>query len=497
MRLIVFIALPTAVLAAGLLGQASVYLNHDVGWILYSSDLMLGGAEFGQDIITANPPLIWWISMIPNLLSDFSGLPVIPCFRLLVTLGIGAALIVSNRFLARQGASLAEQALFVVLGVYLLAVAVDRDFGQREHLAVLLLLPYLFAVAHRMEGRPITPIGALVLGAAAAVGVAFKPYFVLVPLLLEAALWWRTRSLSNLFRPEALGAILAIVAYAIALFVLAGPWLFEVAPDISRVYWAFARSLGGLAMPIAEKFALPALAALIVLRFNPSPRGVVLVLAAIGFFGAAALQAKYYTYHVYPAYALLAIAAVIGIPGLGKPWKFLAIGLVTIFLTQDMAESIFRLKARSEDGKFGQQIHSVISFVKANVPEDGSFLAISTHPYPGFPTALYAERTWASASNSAIFLPAVVRLRESGGDTDPATLAFAEKKAREALQRDLALAPDLVLVDEQDFRHAIGSSRFDFLDFYLEQAAFEATWRNYEQLPSAPKGFAAFRRKKE
>ena len=53
--------------------QSNVYLNHDVGWVLYSSGLMLDGQVLSRDIIEPNPPLIYFLSALPALAAGGSG----------------------------------------------------------------------------------------------------------------------------------------------------------------------------------------------------------------------------------------------------------------------------------------------------------------------------------------------------------------------------------------------------------------------------------------
>lgn len=484
-------------LLIGCASQSATYLNHDVAWVLYSSGLMLHGATFGTDIVAANPPLIWWLSAIPNAVAEILGISVVGTFRAFVLVVATASLFSADRFLAARMVPLTSRQLFLVVGAYLLTIGVHRDYGQREHLTVMLVLPYVLAVAHRLDGRLLSKPSGLALGLAAGIGIAFKPHFVLTPLLLEAALLGRTRSLRTLVRPEAIGSAVAILLYAIAVLVFARPWLFSALPDISRVYWAFEQSDSGMLVHVLLALALPLLGAVLMMRLNPSSQGLVLVVAAAGFFGAALLQGKYYSYHLYPVSTFLILTLAVGIGGMPKPWHWAGAAVAVVVLGSNAMNSAASLIDRTDRGELGKEVASAVQFLDAHVPPDGSFAAVSTHPFPGFPTTLYAQRRWASASNSAIFLPAVVRLREAGATSDRELLAFAERKAREAVMRDLAKSPDVVLIDRREYRHAIGGSKFDYLSFFMEDPAFRRAWSAYEQADSPPAGFAAYVRRRD
>lgn len=494
--LLLFLTAATIV-AVGYAAQAATFLNHDVGWVLYSTGMLLRGAVYGRDIIEPNPPLIWWISSGPAYIAQQFALPVWTVYRLFVVVLVLLCLFVSDRFLVAGRATRATRAAFLITAAYLFTISPSRDFGQREHLAVMLVLPYLFAVAQRMNGKEIGSGCGAAIGAAAGLALALKPYFIGVPVLLEVILLLRTRSFRLLLRPEAIGATLAIAVYAAAVIVFARPWLASAAPDILRVYWAFEVPASGQFLPLLKRFVLAIIGVCIVVKMKTNDFAYVLIAASIGFALAAILQGKYYTYHIYPIYSLLALALVVSFGSLPRKWRLPMVAILLGMFVQDTILSTRTLMTRSSRGAIGQEYASMVGFVEANTPRDGAFLAVSTHPYPGFPTALYAGRRWASTSNSQIFMPAVVRLREQGPQPDSELQSFAERKAREAINRDLAGKPELVLIDQRSNRHAIGQSRFDYLKFFMEDPAFRSSWSNYVPAPHSPRGFAAFVRKKD
>lgn len=490
------VGIPAAVVLVGFLAQCATYLNHDVAWVLYSSGRMLDGAVFGSDIVAANPPLIWWISLIPNAAARLLNLPVIATFRVFTLLLVAGALIASDRILAAGHVSRGRRVIFLATAAYLLTLGIDRDFGQREHITVVLVLPYVLAIAYRMRGGQMPWERAALIGAAGGIGIAFKPYFLIVPFLLEAALLWRRKEPRLIIRPEVVAAAGTFLIYSAALLIFASPWLLDAIPQISRVYWAFEQGDSSLLTTIAMQFAVPLMGLALVLVFNRSDESVTLALAAAGFLAAAMIQGKYYTYHVYPAASFILLAFAVGIPNMPAKWRAATVTLATLAFAIDSFDSGMALFLRSDRGAYGHEIAEMSAFVDQQVPSGGSFLAISTHPFPAFPTALYAHREWASASNSDLFLPAVVRLREGSAPPNPELLRFAESRSREAMLRDLSKRPQLVLIDVNPYRHAIGASDFDFLQFYSEDPKFDALWATYFKAPSAPPGYDAYVRRR-
>jgi hypothetical protein len=131
------------------------------------------------------------------------------------------------------------------------------------------------------------------------------------------------------------------------------------------------------------------------------------------------------------------------------------------------------------DGAFGKVTESLVEVVESNA-HNGRFLALSTHPFPGFPVALYATADWVSRTNSLFFLPAVAKLREAGPAADPELLRYAQDQAWAFLIRDLSLQPDMVVVDAKLQHHGI-SGEFDILAFYLEDPRLRQLWSEYRE----------------
>ena len=479
-----------AILACGLAIQSLTFLNHDVAWVLYSSRELLSGAVFGEDVVAANPPLIWWISLIPNLFSEQTGLPIIGVYRGFVFAASLVSILTIRQLLYPTQNPNPPKLVVLTCAAWLLAFAIHRDYGQREHLAIILTLPYIAAITRRVEALPLGQVSALIIGVTAGVGFALKPYFVFVPLLLEGWLLWRARNLRLLFRPEAIGAILSVVAYGAAILIFAPNWLFETAPEIRKVYWAFENGVRW--WRLANLFALPVILCCWTLARSRTNLGIAMFLGAIGFLFAAIVQGKLYTYHLYPAYMLMVLAGFSGALQKDSARAGLTAALMGAVLLHSGAIAYSNISARTAGGATGRSIQSVADFVRQQVPAEGSFISISTHPFPGFPTALYAERRWGSRSNSRIYLPAVVKLDEIGAEEDKELRDYVEARSVAELATDLEQRPDLILVDINPIRHAIGGSDFDFLKLYLQHERTRRLLSEYRRLDRAPSGYAAY-----
>ncbi|WP_394707436.1 hypothetical protein [uncultured Celeribacter sp.] len=484
------------VLVLGGVVQAQTYLNHDVAWVLNSSQRLLEGGTFGRDIVAANPPLIWWLSALVSGLSNSLGTDPVVTLRVVVLGMIGVGLAIAARGLAPVLAP-GTRRLFLAFLALLLTVGVHRDFAQREHIAVVLCLPWLILMMHRAEGGGQDWRLAALAGICAGIGIAFKPHFLAVPALVWAYAALHRRSLRPVLTVETATIVLTGAAYLLAVWLFARPYLTEVVPLISQVYWGFDFPLGAVLLSRLGETVLAVLALALAARGGWRSAPTITALAALGFLIAAMAQSKGYSYHFYPvlAYALISLALSALSPEVSsartRRLLMLPLGLGMVFAALQAAPALIY---RSAQGTYGQQTACLVEMTQQVVPQGQGVMAFSTHPYPGFPVANYSHRRWVAETNSRLFLPAIARLRAQPELTPELTevLALAEASERAAALRDLARSPKLVLVDARPLRHAIGDLPMDFIAFYQEDPAFAQIWAHYTEIPSCAPGIRAF-----
>ena len=192
-------------------------LKDDVAWLLYVARRWMAGRELYVDVVEINPPLIVWISAIPIWLAGVLGIDAqftaIPFF-------VAAVLACAwwTASLLRGSGKLFEDRLpvFAAIGTVLLVVPAG-DLGQREHLLVAAILPYLALFARSLDGERTVPRDALIAGALAGLGCALKPRYAGVFVVLEGLVVLRGM---NPFRTMPLVAATTMLAYAglVALF---------------------------------------------------------------------------------------------------------------------------------------------------------------------------------------------------------------------------------------------------------------------------------------
>jgi hypothetical protein len=463
--------LPFAVLLGLLLGfgavQAAVLpTNIDVAWYLHAGGRLLDGARLYADVVDVNPPLVLWLSAAVVALSRALHVPATAALPAVVVALAAGSLALCARLL--RGAVPPSQRQGFLLGLAALGVLVGGMFGQREHLLLLLVLPYACAVA-RLAGGGEVPLGmALATGFLAAVGFALKPYFVPALVLVELYLA-RVRGPRAWLRPQALAIAGALAAYAAAV-VLGAPGYLALARQARPLYAAY-HPYGSYLLADSWRLGIVALAVgAAATRARPAARPLVDVLSllALGLTLAVYLQGKGWLYHWFPAMGLAAL--LLGL-ALAAP-RPRAGGLAAVAA---LAAAVAFLDGLAPWWVGGEPAPEVEAAVRSYA-RGGSIAALSTFLGSGFPLVNRTGVGWASRHPTLWQIPGF-RL----GGAPRALPAWGELPAAEreflgGVVSDLIAArPALVLVDALPPSPELRG--FDYLDYLGREPRFAAMFR--------------------
>lgn len=467
--------------------QVSGPFNHDVAFTLVGARTLLGGGEFGVDVIDPNPPLAWWLAMGPMAFSRLASIrpewAAIGFTLALATLSLAVA--------ARhvRGAT-------IVWAAILLLFAPGYDFGQREHWMAILALPWLVAAALCLEGKRVDRSFAIAAGGAAGLAFCLKPYFLLVPLAVECWVMARARQWRMLFRLENLVMGAMGLAYAAAILVFSPGYLRQVIPDAISVYWAFDQPGNAIFLKLGFNLLLLGLGSGLLIREagRMPPLAQALMLAAVGSAAAVLLQDKDWNYHWLPVRIFAGLGGMVLLQAALRSRDrallcciaFLPILYVTFFgaingMAKRSATQVQtdRLAGRLLDESDRAGL-SVFAFV--------------TSPRDVFPAILAADARWVSAACCVQWVPADVRADERPGDAARTRTVVHERFS--AVLRELEhTRPKLLLIDDRPRKLGFGSARFDYLPYLMRNPRFVAFFARYEE--AAPvAGYRVFVRRK-
>ena len=295
------VALLLVVVAGALLWNAE--LVNDVAWQLWVARQLAHGVTLYTDSIEVNPPLWFWVA-IPVV--DLAQLIGVSSYHVLIASVL--ALDIIALLLVRRLCLDLQSGVLIVLGFPVITLFAFLDvFGQREHLTLIAIVPYLILVARRAEGLATGKTIAIACGILAAFGIALKPYFLLVPVALEILLLVRTRRLP--FRPENLALAGSLVAYALSVLLFARAYFVASLPML-MIYQGDHRPIAYLlAQPVAAMACLLLLSLALYRRPRSSIAQAALI-AGLAFLVAYFLQGKGWRYHGVPAMGCFVLAIV-------------------------------------------------------------------------------------------------------------------------------------------------------------------------------------------
>lgn len=472
--LLLALGLPTALALAI---QFSTYPNHDVAWVLWGAREMMHGAVYGRDIIEPNPPLAWYLSMPTDAMAAALHVPLDVPFKIALMIGGIASAACLIRLRPAQ-MDWQRSVLLAAVGITVLLTLEGREFGQREPLMIILVLPYLALGARLADGASVPGRAArIAIGVFGGLGFALKPYFLVVPLMIEGVLWFFGSKPRALFRWENVTAAAVILAYALWVFLFERTYLLQAIPLVREIYWSFDQPISKVAVQLTPVILGTLPFAVIAFRKRDG-FGMIMAVAFAGFAFSYFIQNKGYDYHAVPAraVALLLVARFALDQRLERVLRIGAATLTALFLALWLVQFYRWWPEAHPGGPLHRQIERIDASIARHAAGD-RFFVITIRTYPNFPAGIYAPAQYGSRTNAQWFLPAVMQLR-TRGQPSPSI----EKHARDFILYDLRKAPKLVLLDTNTRGHTQGPSHFDILGFYGEDPAFRREWGHYREI---------------
>ncbi|HWA30224.1 MAG TPA: hypothetical protein VG867_03975 [Rhizomicrobium sp.] len=458
--------------------HAMLPLNHDVAWIWEGAGRLLDGARFGDGVIDVNPPLAWWITILPVLFARATHLSAAVSFAAFLCALSAASILLSLRMWA---ASRITRWCLALFAAWALLIVPGYDFGQREHLMAVLALPYIGAVIARVQGE--APSRGLLwcAGVLGGLGFCLKPYFFFIPLVLELWLCLRRRRI-DVFRIEIVAIALVAIVYLCAVFFLAPDYLHRVVPDAVAGYGAYAAPFGDTVIGLATRL-VPVLVGcgfLILadpVRKIPVPAQAFLA-ASFGAGLACLIQSKDWAYQMFPALGFAAIVAGALIPRANAK-GLAALGALVVLVP-------LSLPAISQwiDSDGTRARVAALSSVFSEKPDETVF-AFITSPRDIHPAVVDSGARWIAPACCLHLLPAAVE------KASPAAIAAGERQAQQIVTLLIGARPQIVAVDDNAAKLGF-NGRFDYLAYFKHDPRFVRFWTGYREGARAG-GFRIFR----
>jgi len=489
-----FVALPILWTLENLLPP----LNFDVAAILEFSEQWLNGQRLYVDLVDVNPPLIFLLEMIPVLLERWFGLDATTWMAALtiVLAGLGLGLFYRIHLSVERRDLGFERVLVPLTALFVLFVLPFEGFAQREHLVLIMALPYIQLAALRAQGREASRALGVIVAISAAIGIAIKPHFLPVAALVEfyvlGAVGLR-RGLRDLV-PWTMG--LTWIVYLLYVFLVMPEYFTITLPLVLKFYASVGehsaidlfgtRSFAPLAIGLAAL-------GLIAIALVPSALLRVIVLFGIGSAFAALAQAKGWSHHYYPLRATLILAVAVLVATVldrfvpADPAQrraplaiFVALLMGSAYLPAAM--NLPPLK-RYQDFQNSDAWH-LMSIVKRYAGRQ-PILVLSPGIEPHYPMINYAQARMAMDFQTMWALQGAYNECEQDAPLyrAPDDMGELEKKVYEGVAEDFAdQRPALVILDTIPGIPRCHAEAFNYLDYFMRHPMFASEWRNYVKL---------------
>jgi hypothetical protein len=449
------------IIALAILQQCAGHLNGDTAWFITFAEKYLSGLRPYVDICDPNPPFAF-LAYTPAAGAGVFGIKPEFAVVFMTFTGSGAALFVCGRIL-RQGGCLAANETVPLWNavVYSILLAPAFCFAEREHLALLALLPFLSALMVRARGRSLAFSGSLAAGLGAGICCLFKPYFLLPLGMAALTAAWHRKDVRLLLSPEFLIAAVLCLAYTVLIIISFPAFLSNTLPVIAAVYRPARddfRHLLGSPLFLANSILLAALW-LVSRAGAKDARVAILAMASAGFLLTFLIQGKGWMNHAYPgmALALLASALFLGRSGgaaeaLDQPGAFFInrrrrFALYIVLPALCVSPFLFGL---GEEWPGKEEYPGLAAAVAQVAPARPKIAALAEQLDVGHPLVRHLGGTWIGRQN-CLWISWGVKYLLSRGNIDPAgratLMAFLHQDEVEFAE-DLRLGrPDILLVE--------------------------------------------------
>jgi hypothetical protein len=414
---------------------------------LIAAERLLNGQALYREILETNPPMAVLIYVPGVLIGRWLGLPAESVVDGLMFSAIAVSVGLVARILENSSAiERAQRWPFTLLAFATLTIMPAQAFAQREHIAVVELLPALAVLVLRVSRENPQLWAVVVAGLGLGLALSFKPHFAIAMLCWLAILALYSRSWRLFFVPENFIAAAVVVAYVGIVLVFFPDYFAVIGPMARDIYIPFSLPVGAMLLnPVMLPWALAVIATAVSMRRKRFDSAIVVLLAvSFAFAVIFILQRKGWSYQSYPmtVFALLALGLTIGsAANCGGRDRMMDAGAAVLLLAL-LVKSI---------GWFNYSFDArAIQPSVARLGPHPKILAITGQAGLSHPLTRSLGGTWVSRQQMLLVADYYAHLRKQG-PVDPKTAAMMDRYAareRQWLIEDFhKTPPTVVLVD--------------------------------------------------
>jgi len=464
--------------------QTKIIFSPDVGYLLLAANQMLAGGHYAKTFFETNPPMILYLYIPVCLFTKYTSISIFTVFRLyIISLSLMSAGL--SFFLLKKLLKQHEKLLFYFLFYTILFITLFLPliFGQREHILLILMLPYLFSAALALEKKAIPSPLAFFIGFLAGLGFAIKPFFLTVPVLIELYFIFKQRNIFAWVRTESIVIFCVLVCYGISIVIFQPEYIHIINPLLFRYYFPAAQDPWQVfvALPnVLFCFAM-IISYCFIKKYDRYPMlGNVLFLALVAMVIAFLIPRAPWYYHVLPAFGLGVLLLVHmtsqAISGFLSFCLVSAIEIIILFLPlhncYQFIDSTHQLKKQVPD----TQINTYFSQYKI-LPINRSISCFGVRTLDCFPLVYLTKSRYSSRYPAFWWFNGLRALEKKNQPVARDKNYFINIIATDLTQNHT----QLILINEKEFKK-IEKKQFDIVHYLSENKNFREAWRHYQYL---------------
>ncbi|ABV36992.1 hypothetical protein Ssed_2383 [Shewanella sediminis HAW-EB3] len=478
-------------------------LNGDIGWLFHATQEWLQGKRLYIDIIEVNPPMVFLVMAPAVLLSKGLGLSAALTTKVYLVAISAAATFLYLRIMRKILPQTIFSYVFISASIIIIFVMPEYDFGQRDYLAIVFLLPYLISRFHESHGGGQLTGGkfyeAVIIGFIGGIGVCFKPYFIIFPVVGELWLFMQcNRRFATV--PVQMASMFAVIgAFCCSVLLFFPSYLTKIIPLGIATYWTYGHPLKDFNLPYFLILLLGLVFATYHINIEIHRRltqyvSVLTFSALISF-----LVQSHYSYQLIPFKVLLFInfVLVISLFLIERPQlksfssvtgSLMAVWIVfvtggLIYRKADVAQYVI---TKSELPSFNILGYSYLSDAVDVINENFAgqpIYVFSTNVWPSSFITTYTKSHWVSAFPALWPLPAI-EFYESH------SYMLQEKKRMQILAvktdvinrltMELSLNKPVAIIVDTSISPSYFPAGFRYSDFIVRNDELETLFRNYK-----------------
>lgn len=491
------------IVGLGVWQELSMPFNDDISYAILIVQELIRGKHYFTDFINTNPPLAFYIYLPVLVIHKLFHFNYFLSHRLYIFAIAFYSLIFSN-FLFRK---LLGDQNNLLRSVFLLALAFSfillphYEFGQRSHIAVMLIFPYLILTMLRLKNISVRPSVKILTGLSAGIGFALNPFDLLLFIFCELALITRRKHFTFCLTPEAGIIMLIQITYFILALSFYSSYFTQIIPLGYNVYLPgyYKTFFSLLKYPYTAFSLITLITSIFLYRLcRIKEISLILMISNFSFLLSYFLQRKIFYYHILPAMTISTMLCCYLIfeliaqfktqtQGFTKNNKMIALIFVVMFLLYIPIFFTFYMSLwlnKNKEITYIPFVNTIVSLPKPNQ----RIQFITFYPSLLYTASLETKIQVASRFDGLWFLPALISLPHENS---------VQQYKQELI--DIVIAdmkhyqPNYIFVDQGKVINYFGYITFDYLKFFNQYKSFRVEFSHYTYFKTF-QGFAIYKR---